>query len=153
MLTGVALSPLPGMRRGGRVCCARMSTAEPRPPSGSDRGDERRASQRRQLRKLRWLALFALVAFLIFVAASFAAAYTERGSFCETASHEMGPYGRTWEKSAHKDVACVKCSVKPGALELVEAKGSALREVYVHFAGVDKAPNAVTEHIPSFDPE
>ena len=126
-----------------------MSTPGQQPPSGSDWRTDRRAIQRRRLRKLRWLALFALVAFLIFVAASFAAAaYTERSSFCETACHEMGPYGRTWEKSAHKDVACVKCHIKPGTIELVEAKGSALREVYVHFTGQVKAPIAVTEHIP-----
>ena len=68
--------------------------------------------------------------FVVFVGASLAAAaYTERSSFCETACHEMAPYGATWEKSAHHDVACVRCHIKPGALEFVEAKGSALREV------------------------
>src|SRR5450756_1201746 len=127
-----------------------MSPAEPQPPSGSDWRTDRRAIQRRRLRKLRWLALFAFIAFLIFVAASLAAAaYTERSSYCETACHEMGSYGRSWQKSAHKDSACVKCHIKPGALEFVEAKGSALREVYVHFTGQVKAPIAVTEHIPN----
>ena len=127
-----------------------MSPAEPQPPNGSAWRTDRRAFQRRRRRRLRWLALFAFVAFLIFVAASFAAAaYTERNSFCETACHEMGPYGRSWQQSAHSHVACVKCHIKPGALEFVEAKGSALREVYVHFSGVDKAPIAVTEHIPN----
>ena len=105
-----------------------MSPAEPRPPSRSDWRTDQRAVQRRRLRKLRWIALFAFIAFLIFVAASFAAAaYSERSSFCESACHEMGPYGRSWEKSAHKDVACVTCHIKPGAVEFVEAKGSALR--------------------------
>src|SRR5450756_2298056 len=127
-----------------------MSPAEPQPPSGSDWRTDRRAIQRRRLRKLRWLALFAFIAFLIFVAASLAAAaYTERSSYCETACHELGSYGRSWQTSAHKDSACVKCHIKPGALEFVEAKGSALREVYVHFTGQVKAPIAVTEHIPN----
>jgi hypothetical protein len=132
------------------VCRAGVSPEKPQPPSGLGWRAERRAVKRRRLRKLRWLALAAIVAFLVFGGASFvAAAYTERSSFCETACHEMGPYGRTWEESAHADVARVKCHIKPGTLELVEAKGSALREVYVHFTGVDKAPIAVTEHIPN----
>ena len=75
---------------------------------------ERREVQRRRLRKMRWFALFAFIGFLIFVAASFAAAaYTERSSFCVNACHEMDPYGRSWQQSAHKDVACVKCHIKP----------------------------------------
>src|SRR5450759_2062281 len=109
-----------------------MNKVEPEAPSDPGWRTDRRAVKRRRLRRLRWVALFAFIAFLVFIAASFAAAaYTERSSFCETACHEMGPYGRTWEKSAHSDVACVKCHIKPGAIELVEAKGSALREVYV----------------------
>ena len=110
---------------------------------------ERRELQRRRLRRVRWFALFAFIAFLIFVAASFAAAaYTERSTFCENACHEMGPYGRSWQHSAHKDVACVKCHIKPGLFSLVRAKGSALREVYVHFTRQDKAPIGVTQNIP-----
>ena len=110
---------------------------------------ERREIRRRRLRKVRWFALFALLAFLIFVAASFAfAAYTERSSFCVSACHEMDPYGRSWQQSAHKEVACVKCHIKPGLFALVKAKGSALREVYVHFTRQDKAPIAVTQNIP-----
>jgi c(7)-type cytochrome triheme protein len=89
------------------------------------------------------------IAFLLFVGASLAAAsYTERSSFCVSACHEMSPYGATWKTSVHHDVACVKCHIKPGLVSLVKAKGSALREVYVHLAGEVKAPIAVTEHVP-----
>ena len=115
--------------------------------TGADRRQERRQTQRRRRRRL---AIVLAIVFVVFVAASLAAAaYTERSSFCEHACHEMEPYGATWEHSAHKDVACVKCHIKPGAVELVEAKGSALREVWVHFAGQVKAPIAVTKHVPN----
>src|SRR5664280_1375110 len=87
---------------------------------------------------------------VVFAVASLAAAsYTERSSFCVSACHEMNPYGVTWKTSVHRNVACVKCHIKPGFVSLVKAKGSALREVYVHFAGEVKAPIAVTEHVPS----
>ena len=126
-----------------------MDAPDPTAPRGPEWRKERRELQRRRVRRLRWIALGALLAFLVFVAASFgAAAYTERSSFCEHACHEMAPYASTWEKSAHHDVACVKCHIKPGALAFVKAKGSALREVYVHFRGVDQAPIAVTQHVP-----
>ena len=89
------------------------------------------------------------LALAVFVAVVLvAAAYTERSSFCVTACHEMEPYGRSWRASAHKDVQCVTCHIKPGALALAEAKLAALREVYVHVRGQVKPPIFVTEHIP-----
>ena len=52
---------------------------------------------------------------VVFVVASLAAAsYTERSSFCVSACHEMNPYGVTWKASVHRNVACVKCHIKPG---------------------------------------
>ena len=94
--------------------------------------------------------LIALPLVLVFftTASLVAASYTERSSFCISACHEMNPYGVTWQASVHRDVACVKCHIKPGVVELAKAKGSALREVYVHLAGEVKAPIAVTEHVP-----
>ena len=86
---------------------------------------------------------------VVFAAASMAAAsYTERSSFCISACHEMNPYGVTWETSVHRQVPCVKCHIKPGAVELVKAKAAAMREVYVHFTGEVKAPISVTRHVP-----
>jgi hypothetical protein len=86
---------------------------------------------------------------VVFAAASMAAAsYTERSSFCISACHEMNPYGATWETSVHRQVPCVKCHIKPGAVELVKAKAAAMREVYVHFSGEVKAPISVTRHVP-----
>jgi nitrate/TMAO reductase-like tetraheme cytochrome c subunit len=93
------------------------------------------------------IAVAALLVLGVAVAAS--ASYSERSSFCVTACHEMQPFGATWKASSHSRVACVRCHIKSGAVELVKAKVSALREVYVHFAGQVKAPIAVTEHIPN----
>jgi nitrate/TMAO reductase-like tetraheme cytochrome c subunit len=89
-----------------------------------------------------------IAAVVLMVAAFAAAGYTERSSFCISACHEMQPYGASWRVSAHKAIPCVRCHIKPGVVELAEAKVSALREVYVHFAGQIKKPIAVTEHIP-----
>ena len=109
----------------------------------------RRAPRNRRRRGLIRLAIVLAVVAVVFVAASLAAAaYTERDSFCEHACHEMEPYGATWEASAHHDIACVHCHIRPGAVQFVKAKGSALREVWVHFSGDVKAPIAVTKHIP-----
>lgn len=91
-----------------------------------------------------------VVVFAVLVGAAFAAAaYTERNSFCIEACHEMGPYGSTWEHSAHSDLDCVRCHIEPGVVNFVQAKVYALREVYVHFSGEVKAPIAVTRHIPN----
>ena len=84
---------------------------------------------------------------VLVVAAIVAAHFTESNHFCGKTCHEMVPYYTTWQKSAHRDVRCVRCHIKPGVIELVEAKASALREVYVHFTRSDKQPIAVTEHV------
>jgi nitrate/TMAO reductase-like tetraheme cytochrome c subunit len=125
------------------------SDPEPGPEPSPEERISRRDVKLRRRRQARRIAIVLAILVVVFAGASLAAAaYTERSVFCETACHEMAPYGATWEKSAHHDVACVRCHIKPGALEFVEAKGSALREVYVHFTGQVKAPIAVTEHIP-----
>src|SRR5512136_2088958 len=87
-------------------------------------------------------ALVMLIVFVVAVAVS--VAYTERSSFCANACHEMNPYGATWSASKHSDIPCVQCHIKPGTIEFVEAKLSALREVYVHISGKIKKPIAVT---------
>ena len=123
-------------------------SSKPEPAAG--RGDRpRRTPRERRRRQVLRIGIVLLVIVALFAGASLAAAaYTERNSFCEHACHEMEPYGATWQASAHHGVACVHCHIKPGAVQFVKAKGSALREVWVHFTGDVKAPIAVTKHIP-----
>jgi len=116
---------------------------------GTDPHVEPGGRRPRRRRRVWRFAIGLAIVFVVFVAASLgAAAYTERSSFCEHACHEMEPYGATWEHSAHKDIACVTCHIRPGAVQFVKAKSSALREVWVHFSGQVKAPIAVTREIP-----
>ena len=125
------------------------SDPEPGPGPSPEERISRRDVKRRRLRRVRRTAIVLAIFVVVFAGASLAAAaYTERSSFCEHACHEMEPYGATWEGSAHHQVACVRCHIKPGALQFVKAKGSALREVWVHFTGDVRAPIAVTRHIP-----
>jgi len=77
-----------------------------------------------------------------------AAKFTESDKFCGTDCHEMWPYRDTWEKSAHRTTDCVRCHIPPGAVNFVETKLAASREVWVHFTGQVKAPIKVTRHIP-----
>ena len=127
-----------------------MDSEEGPGSSGADSRHEEGSTRRRRPRRLLRLAIVLTVVLVALVGASLgAAAYTERSSFCEHACHEMEPYGATWEHSAHKHVACVTCHIKPGAVEFVKAKSSALREVWVHFSGQVKAPIAVTKHVPN----
>ena len=101
----------------------------------------------------RWwkrLAIIAVVLVVLFVGASAVAArLTESNRFCGSDCHEMWPYRDTWEKSTHKNVDCVQCHIPPGAVNFVETKAYASREVWVHFTGQVKAPIKVTRHIPN----
>jgi nitrate/TMAO reductase-like tetraheme cytochrome c subunit len=101
----------------------------------------------------RWYAKLIVVLAIVLVvlvgASLVAAKYTESNHFCIKACHEMQPYGDTWAHSKHGNIACVHCHIGPGVWNLVKAKVSALREVWVHFTGVSSKPFAVTRHIPN----
>jgi nitrate/TMAO reductase-like tetraheme cytochrome c subunit len=100
----------------------------------------------------RWwkrLAIIAGVLILLLVGAgAVAAKFTESNRFCGSDCHEMWPYRDTWEQSAHKSTDCVQCHIPPGAVNFVETKFYASREVWIHFTGQVKAPIKVTRHIP-----
>jgi len=101
----------------------------------------------------RWwrrLAVIVVVLIVLAVVASVAAArFTESDKFCGTDCHEMWPYRDIWEKSSHRDAACVQCHIPPGYVNFVETKLYASREVWVHFTGQVKAPIKVTRHVPN----
>src|SRR3990172_2372714 len=69
-------------------------------------------------RKLRWLllraaALLGACLLLLLVMVGIAGWYTSRSEFCNSC-HIMEPYYQSWQKSAHKDVACIDCHFPPG---------------------------------------
>ena len=96
----------------------------------------------------RLLLVSGVIVVLLVGASAVAARFTESDKFCGSDCHEMWPYRDTWEKSAHKDTHCVECHIPPGAVNFVETKLAASREVWVHFTGQVKAPIKVTRHIP-----
>lgn len=116
----------------------------------SDGRREERGRRRRRLRRLRKPALLVGIPVVVFIAVLWiAVAYTQRSSFCAHACHEMEPYAATWEDSAHKNVACVRCHTQPGVLGFVDAQVQGLRELYVHIRGEEKTPIVYTEHMPN----
>ncbi len=101
---------------------------------------------RRRLGKV--VIVLAVLAGALVGASLAAASFTEGNNFCATACHEMKPFAATWQVSSHKNVACVRCHIKPGTVQLIAAKGSALRELWKHFTRTNDAPVYVTRYIP-----
>lgn len=112
----------------------------------------RAAEQQRRSWWSRWwkrITIVLVVLVVLFTGASVVAArFTEGNRFCGTDCHEMWLYRDTWEQSTHSETDCVQCHIPPGAVNFVETKVYASREVWVHFTGQVKAPIKVTRHIP-----
>jgi len=94
------------------------------------------------------IAVVVVLALLI-AGAAVAAKSTESDRSCGTDCREMGPYRDTWEKSAHSGTPCVQCHIPPGAVNFVETRLSASREVWVPVTGQVKVPIKVTRHVPN----
>jgi nitrate/TMAO reductase-like tetraheme cytochrome c subunit len=84
----------------------------------------------------RWKLLFASLAVFIVLLGSMYGVIeaTSTPSFCKVC-HEMGPEHITFTNSAHSEISCVQCHVKPGAVETVVHKVESLKEVYYHVVG------------------
>ena len=78
------------------------------------------------------IGLFVLLAILVI--AAILVPVTSRAAFCKSC-HEMQNNYSTWQASAHRNVECISCHVRPGAVNLILDKIEALREVVVHFTG------------------
>ncbi|MCL4222267.1 MAG: NapC/NirT family cytochrome c [Phycisphaerales bacterium] len=69
------------------------------------------------------------IALVIFVVGNIALVeLTSSSGFCNTC-HIMGPYYDSWATGSHKNVACVKCHISPGASNFVAAKLNGLGQV------------------------
>jgi cytochrome c-type protein NapC len=62
---------------------------------------------------------------------------TNSPSFCSSC-HEMAPEYSTYTASAHNNISCVQCHVKPGFTNMITHKMKSLKEVYYHVTGVPK---------------
>jgi nitrate/TMAO reductase-like tetraheme cytochrome c subunit len=126
-----------------------------RKKSGEDSGEKKPGLIRRLWRKFRnidwknpvnrWKLLFIS---LFTVLALFGVTYgaieaTSTPSFCKTC-HEMGPEHITFEASAHNQISCVQCHVKPGAVNEIVHKVESLKEVYYHVVG---PPNPIAQTV------
>ncbi|MEH7504209.1 NapC/NirT family cytochrome c [Neobacillus drentensis] len=84
----------------------------------------------------RWrLLVVALTTFIALLSFIYGAiSYTSTPSFCSTC-HEMAPEHVTFQASAHNQIKCTQCHIKPGTKNLVIHKIESLKEVYYHVVG------------------
>lgn len=95
-------------------------------------------------KKLLFTALLLIVLGSLFTGTAIKA--TNSPSFCKSC-HEMNPEYFTWKGSAHSQIACVSCHVKPGIVNTVIHKVKSMELVYYHFSGSYTTPIALTEEI------
>ena len=67
--------------------------------------------------------------------------FTNSPSFCSSC-HEMAPEYSTYTASAHNQISCVQCHIKPGITNMLTHKVKSLKEVYYHVTGV---PNQIVQ--------
>jgi nitrate/TMAO reductase-like tetraheme cytochrome c subunit len=60
--------------------------------------------------------------------------YTSTSSFCSTC-HELAPEHVTFQASAHNQIKCIQCHIKPGPKNVVIKKVQSLKYVYSHMVG------------------
>ena len=92
------------------------------------------------------LGIILAVLVVVFGGAGIAMHETSRPIFC-LSCHEMGTPVETWRLSSHKDVACSKCHIMPGYVNMFKSKVTALRQVYLHIKGPVES-SAIRAHVP-----
>jgi nitrate/TMAO reductase-like tetraheme cytochrome c subunit len=85
----------------------------------------------------RWKLLFAALLFciVVFGGGYGVLSFTNSPSFCSNC-HEMQPEYSTFTASAHNQISCVQCHIKPGFTNMVTHKMKSMKEVYYHVTGV-----------------
>ena len=63
--------------------------------------------------------------------------FTNSPSFCSSC-HEMQPEYTSYTASAHNQISCVQCHIKPGTVNMLTHKMKSMKEVYYHVTGVPK---------------
>lgn len=85
----------------------------------------------------RWKALFvALIGSIVVFGGGYGViSFTNSPSFCSSC-HEMAPEVTTFTASAHSEITCVQCHIKPGFINMMTHKVISLKEVYHHVMGI-----------------
>ncbi len=87
----------------------------------------------------RWKVMFiSLIGLIVVGGGSYGAlTLTNSPTFCSSC-HEMAPEYSTFTASAHNNITCVQCHIKPGTINMLTHKVKSLKEVYYHVTGVPK---------------
>lgn len=119
-------------------------------PDGSIQKQQGERITRETIKSIhRWKLLVALLTVFIAVLGLLygAISYTSTSSFCSSC-HEMAPEHVTFQASAHNQIKCTQCHIKPGTKNLVFHKVEALKEVYSHIVG---PPDPIIQTVPVSD--
>jgi nitrate/TMAO reductase-like tetraheme cytochrome c subunit len=106
-------------------------------PSNTSAESPAPAPKRTGWRKFRYIIYTAIALLcawisLMVIMTGAAAWYTSRPQFCNSC-HIMEPYYKSWQKSSHKDVACIECHFPPGVGGEVLGKLNGLVQVIKYF--------------------
>ncbi|PLS04343.1 cytochrome c3 family protein [Neobacillus cucumis] len=87
----------------------------------------------------RWKLLFvSLIGCIVLFGGGYGViAFTNSPSFCSSC-HEMQPEYSSYTASAHNQISCVQCHIKPGAVNMITHKMKSVKELYYHATGVPK---------------
>ncbi|WP_223592176.1 cytochrome c3 family protein [Neobacillus bataviensis] len=87
----------------------------------------------------RWKLLFvSLIGCIVIFGGGYGVlSFTNSPSFCSSC-HEMEPEYSTFTASAHNQISCVQCHIKPGFTNMITHKMKSMKEVYYHVTGVPK---------------
>lgn len=85
----------------------------------------------------RWKLLFvSLVGCIVVFGGGYGVlSLTNSPTFCASC-HEMAPEYSSYTASAHNQITCVQCHIKPGFTNMITHKMKSMKEVYYHVTGV-----------------
>ncbi|WP_053597786.1 cytochrome c3 family protein [Bacillus sp. FJAT-18017] len=100
---------------------------------------EKRESKRHKNPIKRWrFMVFSLFTLIGIVAFGYGAiSYASSNSFC-VSCHEMTPQHATFEASAHNQIKCTQCHIKPGRKNQILHKVDEIKGVYTHFTATSE---------------
>ncbi|AGK55690.1 cytochrome c3 family protein [Bacillus sp. 1NLA3E] len=105
-------------------------------PGGTGKKDGNNNMRETKKSLHRWkLLVVSLTGFIAFLGLIYGViTFTSTPTFCATC-HEMAPEHVTFQKSAHNQIKCTQCHIKPGIGNLLIHKVESLKEVYSHIVG------------------